>query len=121
MKGRTKGNARVCGLIRRNKRFATELWEPLGLLALDPQLLCYSWMTAIADVALVAFAHKRFPEIQYLRTTISDEQREQYRQLVTDTISQIESVAFFRTVAFAFPITDARVAPVLAYVSARRT
>jgi len=24
--------------------------EPAGLLALDPQLVCYSWVTGIADV-----------------------------------------------------------------------
>src|SRR5947208_4586531 len=28
---------------------------PDGLLALDPQLVCYSWMTGIADVAMVVF------------------------------------------------------------------
>ena len=29
--------------------------EPDGLLALDPQLICYSWMSGISDVALIAF------------------------------------------------------------------
>jgi hypothetical protein len=28
--------------------------EPNGLLALDPQLICYSWINGISDVALVA-------------------------------------------------------------------
>jgi PD-(D/E)XK nuclease superfamily len=28
---------------------------PAGLLTLDPQLICYSWMTGISDVALVVF------------------------------------------------------------------
>src|SRR5437879_5748339 len=42
--------------------------EPNGLLALDPQLVCYSWMSGISDVALVAFVRKRFSEIQYLKT-----------------------------------------------------
>src|SRR5262249_34450684 len=50
--------------------------EPAGLLALDPQLICYSWMTGIAEVAMVVFVRKRLPEIQYLHTTISDEQRD---------------------------------------------
>src|SRR5438128_2059598 len=36
--------------------------EPAGLLALDPQLNCYSWMTGIADVSLVCFVRKRVPE-----------------------------------------------------------
>ena len=42
--------------------------EPVGLLTLDPQLICYSWMTGISDVALVVFVRKHHPEIQYLRT-----------------------------------------------------
>ncbi|MFY9729012.1 MAG: PD-(D/E)XK nuclease family protein, partial [Candidatus Acidiferrales bacterium] len=29
--------------------------QPDGLLSLDPQLVCYSWMTGIADVSLVVF------------------------------------------------------------------
>ena len=29
--------------------------EPAGLLALDPQLVCYSWVTGIAEVAQVVF------------------------------------------------------------------
>src|SRR5881398_3239396 len=44
--------------------------EPDGLLALDPQLICYSWITGISEVAQVAFVRKRLVEIQYLRTTI---------------------------------------------------
>src|SRR6266849_3169593 len=40
--------------------------EPTGLLALDPQLICYSWMSDISDVAVVVFVRKRMPEIQYL-------------------------------------------------------
>ena len=45
--------------------------EPAGLLALDPQLVCYSWVTGIADVAQVVFVRKRLVEIQYFRTVIS--------------------------------------------------
>ena len=33
--------------------------EPDGLLSLDPQLVCYSWMTGIAEVAQVVFVRKR--------------------------------------------------------------
>ncbi len=43
--------------------------QPEGLLALDPQLICYSWMTGISDVALVVFVRKNAPEIQYLEDT----------------------------------------------------
>src|SRR5947209_958643 len=56
--------------------------EPDGLLALDPQLICYSWITGISEVAQVVFIRKRLVEIQYLRTTITDEQRREFSQLV---------------------------------------
>src|SRR4029077_8130289 len=49
--------------------------EPDGLLMLDPQLVCYSWITGVSDVAQVVFVRKRHVEIQYFRTTISDQQR----------------------------------------------
>jgi hypothetical protein len=52
--------------------------EPDGLLPLDPQLTCYSWISGIPDVAVVAFVRKRVSEIQYLKATISDEQRQEY-------------------------------------------
>ena len=54
--------------------------EPRGLLALDPQLVCYSWMTGISEVAQIVFVRKRLVEVQYLRTTITDEQREEFGQ-----------------------------------------
>ena len=40
-------------------------------LSLDPQLVCYSWITGIADVAQVVFVRKSLVEVQYLRTTIT--------------------------------------------------
>ena len=70
------------------------LEEPTGLLALDPQLVCYSWVTGIADVAQVVFVRKRLVEIQYFRTVISDEQREEFGHLVQDSIRRIESAEF---------------------------
>lgn len=77
--------------------------EPPGLLGLDPQLLCYSWMSGISEVAMVVFVRKRCPEIQYMRTTISHEQREQYSLLVQDTIAQIESARFLPHSGIRFP------------------
>jgi hypothetical protein len=77
--------------------------EPEGLLALDPQLVCYSWMTGIAEVAQVVFVRKRLVEIQYLRTTISDEQREEFGHLVEDTITRIESAQFLPHSGIRFP------------------
>jgi PD-(D/E)XK nuclease superfamily len=68
--------------------------EPDGLLALDPQLVCYSWMSGISDVALVAFVRKRFSEIQYLKTTITDQQREEFGLMVGATASHIEAGEF---------------------------
>jgi hypothetical protein len=68
--------------------------EPNGLLALDPQLVCYSWITGISEVAQVVFVRKRLVEIQYFRTTITGEQRNEFGQLVESTIRQIESGYF---------------------------
>ncbi|MFY9529762.1 MAG: PD-(D/E)XK nuclease family protein, partial [Candidatus Acidiferrales bacterium] len=65
--------------------------EPQGLLSLDPQLICYSWISGISDVALVVFVRKRSPEIQYLRASISEEQRREFGQLVETTVGQIEA------------------------------
>ncbi len=77
--------------------------EPEGLLALDPQLVCYSWITGIHDVAQVVFVRKRLVEIQYLRTTITDEQRQEFSQLVHATIQQIESAQFLPHSGIRFP------------------
>src|SRR5712691_9836111 len=65
--------------------------EPEGLLALDPQLVCYSWITGIAEVAEVVFVRKRLVEVQYLRTTITDDQRQEFASLVQETVRHIES------------------------------
>jgi hypothetical protein len=68
--------------------------EPERLLSLDPQLICYSWISEISEVALVVFVRKRSPEIQYLRASISDEQRGDFGRLVEATIGQIEAGQF---------------------------
>jgi hypothetical protein len=78
--------------------------EPEGLLALDAQLACYSWITGEPDVAFVVFVRKRLPEIQYLRTTITEEQRVQFGQLVEDTIGRIEAAQFPARSGIRFPI-----------------
>ncbi len=77
--------------------------QPDGLLALDPQLACYSWLTGEPEVAFVVFVRKRFPEIQYLRSTISDEQRRESGELVQDTVSQIEAAQFLPRPGIRFP------------------
>jgi CRISPR/Cas system-associated exonuclease Cas4 (RecB family) len=77
--------------------------EPQGLLMLDPQLICYSWMTGIPDVAQVVFVRKRLVEIQYFRTIITEERREEFDRLVDDTIRRIESAQFLPHSGVRFP------------------
>jgi hypothetical protein len=77
--------------------------EPEGLLSLDPQLICYSWITGISDVAVVVFVRKHSPEIQYLRTTISEEQRREFGRLVETTVHQVESGHFNPHSGIRFP------------------
>ena len=80
------------------------------LLALDPQLVCYSWMTGISKVAQVVFIRKRLVEIQYLQTSIADEQRSEFGRLIEDTIRRIESADSYLTAVSVFPRTPAAVA-----------
>jgi hypothetical protein len=77
--------------------------EPAGLLSLDPQLICYSWISGIRDVALVVFVRKSAPEIQYLKASITDEQRREYGRLVESTVGQIESGQFPSHSGIRFP------------------
>ncbi len=77
--------------------------EPTGLLSLDPQLICYSWMTGISEVALVVFVRKHHPEIQYLKSSITDEQRAEFSRLVATTIGQIEAAQFPSHSGIRFP------------------
>jgi hypothetical protein len=77
--------------------------EPEGLLSLDPQLVCYSWITGIAELAQVVFVRKSLVEVQYLRTTISDEQRQEFGRLVESTIRRIESGDFLPHSGIRFP------------------
>ncbi len=77
--------------------------KPEGLLALDPQLACYSWLTGEPEVAFVVFVRKRLPEIQYLRSTITAEQRREFGLLVEDTVAQIEASQFLARPGIRFP------------------
>jgi len=77
--------------------------QPDGLLGLDPQLLCYSWISGISEVAQVLFVRKRLVEIQYLRTGITDEQRHEFSDLIQETIRQIESAQFLPHSGIRFP------------------
>jgi len=81
--------------------------QPAGLLSLDHQLICYSWISGIPEVAFVVFVRKHAPEIQYLRASISKEQRQEFGALVETTVGQIEAAQFVRTAVSAFPKTAA--------------
>jgi PD-(D/E)XK nuclease superfamily len=94
--------------------------EPDGLLALDPQLVCYSWMTGISEVAQVVFVRKRLVEVQYLHTTITDEQRNEFGQLVMDTIGRIESAQFLPHSGIRFPQNPCSTCPYVGFCLGRQ-
>src|ERR1700722_2412670 len=77
--------------------------DPEGLLALDPQLICYSWISGIPDVAFVVFVRKQLPEIQYLKATISEDQRKDFGRLIEGTVGQLESGQFPSHSGIRFP------------------
>jgi hypothetical protein len=77
--------------------------EPLGLLALDPQLVCYSWITREPNVGFVVFVRKRLVEVQYLRATISQAQRDSFSTMVASAIQQIEAAHFPARGGIRFP------------------
>jgi len=87
--------------------------EPSGLLALDPQLVCYSWITGISEVAQVVFVRKRLVEVQYLKTTITDEQRQEFGDLIQNTIREIESGHFLPHSGIRFPQNPCTTCPYL--------
>jgi hypothetical protein len=87
--------------------------EPVGLSALDPQLICYSWMTGIDEVAQVVFVRKRLVEVQYLRATITEEQRAEFAALVGDTVRRIESGLFLPHSGIRFPQNPCTTCPYL--------
>jgi hypothetical protein len=60
-------------------------------------------MTGISEVALVVFVRKHDAEIQYLKTSISEEQRQEFGQLVGTTVCQIESAQFPSHSGIRFP------------------
>ncbi len=87
--------------------------EPSGLAALDPQLICYSWMTGIDEVAQVVFVRKRLVEVQYLRATITEEHRREFASLVGDTVKRIGSGLFLPHSGIRFPQNPCTTCPFL--------
>ena len=83
----------------------------LASFALDPQLICYSWIIGIETVAQTVFVRKRVVEVQHLRATISDEQRSDFEALIEDAVRRIESRSFLPQSGTVSPRTRAH--PVL--------
>jgi PD-(D/E)XK nuclease superfamily len=77
--------------------------EPAGVLSLDPQLVCYSWITGISEVAEIVFVRKKMVEVQYLHTTITDAQRAEFDRLIESTIQRIEAAEFLPHSGIRFP------------------
>jgi hypothetical protein len=77
--------------------------EPAEIVKLDPQLICYSWLTGMAEVALVVFVRKKVAEIQYLRATISEAQRQEFGSLVEHSLQQIKRAGFHQHSGIRFP------------------
>src|ERR1700751_277391 len=77
--------------------------QPDSLLPLDPQLVCFFWMAGITEVALVVFVRKNAPEVQYLKTTIDEDRRREFGQLVETTVNQIEAGQFLPHSGIRFP------------------
>lgn len=76
---------------------------PEGLLALDPQLICYSWISGISDVGMVVFVRKQVPEVQYLKACITEKHRQEFGQLVEHTVAQITAGEFSPHSGIRFP------------------
>ena len=87
--------------------------EPKGIAALDPQLVCYSWMSGIDSVAQVVFVRKHLVEVQYLRATITEEQRREFASLVDDTVRRIEAGLFLPHSGIRFPQNPCTTCPFL--------
>jgi hypothetical protein len=85
--------------------------EPAELIRLDPQLICYSWLTSMEQVAFVVFVRKKLPEIQYLKATITDNQRQEFGCLVEQTVQQIEQAEFPQHSGIRFPQNQCATCP----------
>ena len=77
-------------------------------------------MTGIPDVAQIVFVRKRLAEIQYFRTTITDEQRKEFAHQVTDTVRRIESAEFPAHSGIRFPQNPCTSCPCLGFCLRRQ-
>jgi len=84
-----------------------------NLFSLDPQLVCYSWVTGISDVAIVVFVRKQLAEIQYIPVTISEEQRNDFGRLAEETMGRINAGGFSGRSGVRFPNNQCVACPFL--------
>ena len=77
--------------------------EPEGLLSLDPQLICYSWITGIPMLRLWCSCESTSPKSSILKASISEEQRQEFGRLVEATVGQIEAGQFASHSGIRFP------------------
>ena len=87
--------------------------EPEGLLSLDPQLVCYSWMTGIAEVAQVVFVRKRLVEVQYCEPPLPTSSARSLATWWKTQSAELSRRTFYRTVASVFPRIPAAAVPML--------
>jgi hypothetical protein len=76
------------------------------ILELDPQLICYSWMTQRQDVCLVNFVRKKQPEIQYLHARIRKRQWKAFERILGTLVSDIRPGPSTLVPEFAIPTTN---------------
>jgi len=98
--GSFMGNPALIDWKTTSARYADEVPE---LIRLDPQLICYSWLSGISRVGFVVFIRKRLPEIHYLFAEITDAQRRDFEELALATIGSIERGAFPPHCGIRFP------------------
>jgi hypothetical protein len=70
-------------------------------------------MTGIDAVTQVVFVRKRTVEVQYLRATITDGQRQEFETLVEDSVRRIESGLFLPHSGIRFPQNPCTTCPFL--------
>ena len=81
--------------------------EPAGLLALDPQLVCYSWVIGMADVAQIVFVRKRLVEIQCFQTLSATSNAKSSATSCRTQSDESKQLSSCPTVASASPRTPA--------------
>ncbi len=86
-------------------------WKTTGAATPTNRKVCWLWTpnsSAIPgspepNVGFVVFVRKRLVEVQYLRATITQEQRDGFGTMVASTIRQIEAAQFLPRSGIRFP------------------